>query len=103
MDRIAKLNEMLRQKPGDPFLQHALGLEYIRLGDETEAERLFRSLLDGNPGYVGTYYQLATLLVRQGRGEEAIGICEKGLAACKAANDDHAWRELNSIYEDLIY
>jgi len=103
MDRIAKLNEMLKRQPADAFLRHALGLEYVKAGDEEAAERLFRGVLEDDPAYVGTYYQLASLLIRQGRDEDARVVCEDGLRVCKEAGDDHSWRELNNIYQDLLY
>jgi tetratricopeptide (TPR) repeat protein len=103
MDRIEKLNDMLRQHPGDAFLQHALGLEYVKKGEDDQARALFSSILEADPDYVGTYYHLVALLLRSGEKEAAIKLCETGLAACKRAADEHAWRELNAIYEDLIY
>jgi Tfp pilus assembly protein PilF len=103
MDRIEKLNAMLRQHPGDAFLQHALGLEYVKKGEDGKARALFSSILENDPDYVGTYYHLAALLIRLGEKEEATKVCETGLAACKRTADDHTWRELNSVYEDLIY
>jgi Tfp pilus assembly protein PilF len=103
MDRIEKLNDMLRQHPDDGFLRHALGLEYVKKGEDVKARALFSSVLEIDPDYVGTYYHLAALLIRNGEKDEAVRLCETGLAACKRAGDDHAWRELNSMYEDLIY
>ena len=103
MDRIEKLNNMLGQHPGDPFLQHALALEHIKGRNDGAAKALFSSVLEKDPDYVGSYYHLALLLIRNGEREEAIRICERGLAACKRVGDDHAWRELNTVYEDLIY
>ena len=41
MDRIAKLKELLETNPRDSFLQHALALEYIKLGDDDTAKKLF--------------------------------------------------------------
>jgi hypothetical protein len=35
--------------------------------------------------------------------QEAIDWYEKGMAACKLAKDDHAYRELQGAYEDLVY
>jgi hypothetical protein len=35
--------------------------------------------------------------------EEAIIWYEKGMAAAKLAKDDHAYRELQVAYEDLVY
>jgi Tfp pilus assembly protein PilF len=103
MDRTERILDMLRHQPGDAFLQHALALEYIKQGADDKAEAAFRALLAADPGYVGSYYHLASLLVRMGQNDEALKVCETGLAACKQAGDDHAYRELNTIYEDLIY
>jgi hypothetical protein len=35
--------------------------------------------------------------------EAAISWYEKGMAAAKLAKDDHAYRELQAAYEDLVY
>lgn len=103
MDRIARLKEMINKQPEDAFLFHALGLEYIKQGDDERAEEMFRSALNKNADHVGTYYHLVQVLSKHGRTEEAIQYCEKGLPACKRVGDDHAWRELNMLYEALIY
>ena len=38
MDRVEKLKEYLKTNDKDSFLQHALALEYIKIGEEKEAE-----------------------------------------------------------------
>ena len=37
MNRIEKLMEFMKEKPGDSFVKHALALEYIKLGNDVEA------------------------------------------------------------------
>ena len=64
MDRIEKLKEFLQANPADSFLQHALALEYIKLGDDEAARKLFEELLNREPGYIGSYYHLGKLLER---------------------------------------
>lgn len=103
MDRIAKLKEFLTANPTDAFLNHALALEYVKIGDDNEARRIFETLLDQNPAYVGSYYHLAKLLERQGQTGLAISCYEKGMEAAKKADDRHALGELRSAYEDLMY
>lgn len=103
MDRIARLNALLEQQPEDAFLRHALGLEYLKAGEQGKAEEWFRAALEKDPQHIGTYYHLVELLMKSGRPEEAVRFCELGLPACKAAGDDHAWRELNMLYEELMY
>lgn len=103
MDRIEKLKEFLRDNPADSFLQHALALEYISLGEDREARVLFETVLRNDAGYIGTYYHLAKLLERTGENEEAKRVYEKGIEMAKNAGDNHALNELRSAYEEFIY
>lgn len=103
MDRINTLKEYLFESPDDPFLLHALALEYIKKGNESDARLLFETILSRDAGYVGSYYHLAKLLERTGDTNEAIKVYEKGMAACKQAGDNHSYNELQAAYEDLVY
>lgn len=103
MDRIEKLKEFLKQNPEDSFVQHALALEYIKVGNDDEARTLFETILNREPGYVGSYYHLAKLLERMGENESAVKWCEKGLQEAKKAGDQLAYNELQGVYDDLIY
>jgi tetratricopeptide (TPR) repeat protein len=103
MDRIQQLKAYLAASPTDSFLQHALGLEYIKLGEEEQARVVFQELLAANPGYVGTYYHLGKLLERIGNTEEAIRVYQEGMQQATKAGDQHALGELRAALEDLIY
>lgn len=103
MDRIEKLKAFLEQNPADGFLQHALALEYIKWNREGEARQVFEALLSRDENYVGSYYHLAKLLERAGEMEEAIACYEKGMQVAAKLKDNHAYNELQSAYEDLIY
>lgn len=103
MSRIEKLNEFLKTNPSDSFLQHALALEYIKMGDDEKARRLFEALLNREPGYIGSYYHLAKLLERNDKTEEAIKVYEKGMEEAKKAGDNHALGELKGAYEELTF
>ena len=102
MDRVGKLKEFLKQNPADSFLQHALALEYIKLGDDAAAKQLFETILDREPGYVGTYYHLGKLLERNGDTDAAIKVYEKGMEEAKKAGENHAYGELRGAYEELV-
>ena len=56
--------EFMKEKPGDSFVKHALALEYIKLGNDVEAGKLFITLLENDPGYIGSYYHLGKLRSR---------------------------------------
>ena len=103
MDRIEKIKEFLVANPTDSFLQHALALEYIKTGREEEAKDIFQTLLQQNENYVGSYYHLAKLMERQNKTEEAKAVYQKGMLKAKEAGDQHAYNELQSAYEELIY
>ena len=103
MDRIDKIRDFLEKQPDDSFLQHALALELIKLGQDAEAERLFRRILDKEPEYIGSYYHLGKLLERRGDNDGAIAIYEKGMAVTKQAGDNHAFGELRGALEDLTF
>ncbi len=42
MERIEKLKEYLKTNDKDSFLQHALALEYIKIGNDEEAKNLLQ-------------------------------------------------------------
>jgi Tfp pilus assembly protein PilF len=102
MDRIEKLKEFLAANPADSFVQHALALEYIKLGDDNQAKALFENILNRDENYIGSYYHLAKLLERINSKEEAIRWYEKGMQKAKEAGDNHAYNELLMAYEDLV-
>ena len=103
MNRIDKLKEFLQASPADSFVQHALALEYIKLGEDTQARNLFEILLEREPGYIGSYYHLAKLLERIGENDSAIKIYERGMDEARKAGDNHSLSELRSAYEELIF
>lgn len=101
MDRVEKLQKMLSENSVDSFLQHALALELIKLGDDATAESLFKKILQREPGYVGSYYHLAKLLERKPDPVEAIHIYKTGMAEAQKAGDQHSRNELRMALEDL--
>ncbi len=103
MDRIEKLKTFLAQQPNDNFLQHALALEYIKIGDDHSAQILFENTLRNSPQYIGSYYHLAKLLERQGNTIHAIAWYERGMKIAKEINDIHSYNELQAAHEDLAY
>lgn len=103
MDRIEKLKEFLVSKPRDAFLQHALALEYVKLGRDEEARLLFTEILEREPLYTGSYYHLGKLLERTGDSEGALAWYRKGMDACQQTGDRHAFGELRGAFEELSF
>jgi Tfp pilus assembly protein PilF len=102
MDRLQRLREMLAQQPTDSFLNHAMALEEIKLGNEAAARALFESILQRDPQYIGSYYHLGKLLERQGDETAAIEVFERGMEVAKKLGDQHALNELRGAYDNLI-
>lgn len=103
MDRMEKLQQLLKENPADSFVQHALALEYVKQGNDAEARQVFEKLLAHDPGYTGSYYHLAKLLERNQDADAAIQVYEKGMEEAKKAGDNHAYSELRSAYEELVF
>ena len=103
MNRIEKLKEFLKSNPEDSFLQHAIALEYIKLGYDEPAKSLFEEILNREPGYIGSYYHLAKLLERNNKTEEAVAVYVKGMEEAKKAGENHAFGELRGAWEELTF
>jgi Tfp pilus assembly protein PilF len=101
MSRIEKLLEYMQTADKDSFLQHALALEYIKIGEDEKARNLFNELLHREPTYVGSYYHLGKLLERIGDFDKAIRIYKRGMEEAKKAGDNHAYNELMAALEDI--
>ena len=101
MSRIEKIIEMLSIGGKDSFLQHALALEYIKIGKDDEALAQFDELLEREPDYVGSYYHKAKLLEKNGKIDEALDTHEKGMEVAKRLNDKHSYNELMMAKEEL--
>jgi Tfp pilus assembly protein PilF len=101
MDRIEKLKEFLAADPHDSFLNHALAMEYLALGDEGTARRLLEEVLGRDAGAIGSYYQLGKLLERAGETALALQWYQRGMAAARAAGEKRAYNELQTAFDDL--
>lgn len=102
MDRIGKLKEFLLKEPDDPFIKHALALEYWKAGDTGMARGLLEEVLAKDVAAVGSYYQLGKLLEAVGEQRLALEWYEKGMAAAKTAGEKRAYNELRAAYDDLV-
>jgi len=101
MSRIEKLLEFMKTSGKDSFLQHALALEYIKVGDDEEARKLFNEILLREPTYIGSYYHLAKLLERVGDFDRAIKVYRRGMEEAKKVGDNHSYNELQMALEDI--
>lgn len=100
MNRIEKLKEYMKTAETDSFLQHALALEYIKVGNDEEARLLFNMILKREPTYLGSYYHLGKTLEKLGDFEKALRVYKRGMEVAEEQEDAHAYRELDAAHED---
>ncbi len=101
MDRIEQIKAFLQSSPGDSFLRHALGLEYVKRDNDPAAREAFEQLLAADPNYVGSYYHLGKTLERLGERDAAVATYEKGMEIARQQRDMHAYNELQAAHEDI--
>lgn len=101
MGRVDQIKAFLLDTPGDAFLQHALALEYIKLGEEEEARKLFENILSADPDYVGSYYHLGKLYERLQQPQAALETYATGMEYARKLGDRHAGNELQAAKEEL--
>ncbi len=101
MDRIEKLKEYMKTADKDSFLQHALALEYIKVGNDSDARNLFNEILKREPTYIGSYYHLGKLYERLGDIPKALRVYERGMEEARKAADHHSYSELQAAFEDI--
>jgi len=101
MNRIAYLNSIIEESPGDPFPYFALAKEYEKKSDLRAAREKYEYLCDNHPSYVGTYYHLGKLLERLELVPEALEKYDEGIAVAEAQHDLHSKAELQGARQLL--
>jgi tetratricopeptide (TPR) repeat protein len=99
--RLQTLLEFLKEDPFDAFNLYAVALEYSKFDIETALE-YFSMLLQTNPDYLGTYYQVGSLLRKQGKEEEAEKIYRTGIEKAIFAGDTHTKAELSNALSNML-
>ncbi len=94
-NRQELIAEMLEKNPDDTFLNYAAALEYRKDKEPKKAIAIFKKIIDIDPHYLATYYQLGKLLEDAGKPKEAIEVYRKGHKLAAEKNDIKAMGELS--------
>ncbi|MEM9051040.1 MAG: tetratricopeptide repeat protein [Bacteroidota bacterium] len=94
-NRMELISEMLEKNPDDTFLNYAAALEYKKENNINKAMSFFRRIIDNDPEYLPTYYQLGKLLEEKNKTEEAVVIYKQGRELAKKKNDIKTLGELS--------
>jgi tetratricopeptide (TPR) repeat protein len=101
MDRIAALNEILTQNPGDTLARYGLAMEYSKQGDFDRALAEFGLLLQKTPDYTPGYFMAAQTLNRAERIDDAKKMLQDGIASARRTGNLHAQGEMEAMLSDL--
>jgi Flp pilus assembly protein TadD len=99
--RKQQLEEMLAEDPSDPFLRYGLAMEHVSAGQDDDALRCFRELIQVAPDYVPAYMQAGRTLTRLQRDDEARTLYREGIATARQKGDLHAADEMERFLEEL--
>ena len=84
LDEAAAIYERLLLVKEDPVLRNRLGNTQRDRGDAAGAEAAYRKAIADDPTLAPPYLNLAELLWRQGKDDEALALLDQGLAAVPA-------------------
>lgn len=96
MDRVAALRTLLKVDPTNDFVRYGLAQEFVKNGNDGEALKEFRRILEENPDYQAAYYHAGKVLERLGRIEEARSVYSQGIQTSLRTGDLHARSELEA-------
>ena len=99
--RLEQIQEMLANDPNDAFLRYGLAMEHASEGNDEEAVRCFRGMIQDLPDYVPAYQQAAQALVRLNRVDEARDAFRRGITVAGQKGDRHAGDEMQGMLDEL--
>ncbi|MAE67199.1 MAG: hypothetical protein CMJ18_23305 [Phycisphaeraceae bacterium] len=101
MSRIEQLTAMHEADPSDPFLSYGIAMEHGKAEAFEQAIEWLDRTLAIDEAYCYAYYQKARMLGELGEDARARGILAKGMAAARAAGDEHAESEMSELLATL--
>ena len=99
--RLQKLRRLLKQDPNDPFMNYAVGLEYISKRKYKLGAQKFQKIIEKNQTFVPAYHQLGMLLLRLRKKHEAIEILQKGIRIAGETGELSERAEMEDLLFDL--
>ena len=99
--RLEQLHHFLKSNPKDPFLHHAIALEYVKQSDFQQAKDYFLQALKIDEMYIGSYYHLGKLYESLEDWDQALETYIRGMEVAKKINDRKTYSELAMAHEIL--
>lgn len=101
MSRREKIEAILAEDPGDPFLRYSLAMELDKEGEHDASLDRFRELMREADPYVPAFFMAAQQLARLGRIDEARTVLREGVEHARAAGNAHAAGEMSEFLASL--
>ncbi len=101
MDRLDTLQSFLELDSNDLFTRFAIAMEFVKRGDDAEAERWFLDILNRDERYIGVYYHLGGVYERGESFDEAKSIYTRGIGLARSMGEHHAASELEAALLEL--
>lgn len=100
--RIEQILEFLKEDSQDSFLRYALALEYVKINESEKAITVILKLIEDEPNYVASYYQLGKLYEAIGQIDNALETFSKGMEKTKNEINRKTYLELKEAYNLLL-
>lgn len=100
--RLEQLIKFYQEDPTDAFNVYGLALEYHKTNMQ-KSEEFFDLLLRDFADYLPAYYHAAKLKEELRKQPDALSIYNKGIELAKKLNDQKAFQELQSAYNELLF
>lgn len=101
--RLEQVKDLLKAEPDDAFLNHALAMEYLGMGENEQAIAVMEHVLKVHPEHTGTYYHLGYAYLNLAKREEALAIWQQGIGKAKELKKQHHLAELQSAYNEVLF
>ena len=99
--RLQMLEKMIASGTKDPFVRYARALERRGEGALEPALAALEEVRTLHPEYVATFLMAGQIATQLGRDADARAWYTQGIAAAKAARDEHARSELQAALDGL--
>jgi hypothetical protein len=99
--RREKIEDLLREDPGDKFLRYSHSLELEKEGDHERSLAGLRELTTESPPFVPAFFMAGQQLARLERFEEARSILRDGIEEARRQGESHAAGEMSEFLASL--
>lgn len=99
--RLEQFKEFIEIDPSDTFSRYALGMEYMGLGEFTQAVAQFDEVILLDPSDAAAHFQAANACENLNQNDRAKNYLRKGIEAAEKKGDKHAKDEMSAALEKL--